>query len=126
MTEQPAALQSALADELDTALRVLGHHEGTDWTIEYIRDDLRDAYDTDALDDIADDLALTVVATDRQEDLYDLGGVRATVRIFEAGILVHVPTDDRSGYLVSLDHSEGVVGRDVVATVREHAAGTKR
>ena len=126
MSEQTDALQFALADQLGAALRVFGHHEGEDWTVEYMRDDLRAAYDADAIDDIASDLVLSVLGGDRQEGLYELGSVRATVRIFDDGVVVHVPTDDRSGYLVSVDHSGGLVGRDVVATVREHAAGTKR
>jgi len=126
VNEQTDALHAALAADLGAELRVLGRHDGDDWTIEYIRDDLRDAYDSDAVDDIAGDLALSVLGSDRQEDLYDLGAVRATVRMFEDGTVVHVPTDDRSGYLVSVEDSEGFVGRDVVATVREHAVGTKR
>jgi|GEM_PF-1428112 hypothetical protein len=126
MSEQHAALRSALADDLGASLRVLGRHDGDHWTIEYLRDDLKETYDTDAVDDIADDLALSIVGVDQQEDLYDLGAIRATVRIFEDGVVVHVPTADRVGYLVSVDHRDGLVGRDVVATVREHAAGTKR
>jgi len=126
MNEQTDVLQSALADDLGPALRVFGYHDDQHWTTEYIRDDLRDAYDSNAIDDIAGDLALSVVGGTRQEELYDLGAVHATVRIFEDGVVVHVPTADRVGYLVSVDHRDGLVGRDVVATVREHAAGTKR
>ena len=126
MNEPPATLQSALADKLGDSLRVLARHEAGDWTVAYVRDDLRDAYESDAVNDIAGDLALSTVGNVHQEDLYELGGVRATVRVFEDGVVAHVPTDDRSGYLISVDDEQAFDGRGVVAAVREHAAGTKR
>lgn len=103
------------------ALRVVGFHEGSDWRIEYIRDDVREGYGDASIDDIADDLVLDVLASPRQESLYELGDLHATVRLFENGVVVHVPTDDRSGSLVSLDAGGDYTGRDIVGVVRDAA-----
>ncbi|NIB99101.1 hypothetical protein [Halobacterium sp. R2-5] len=41
------------------------------------------------------------------------------MRLFDTGVVVHVPTSDRSGYLVSLDGGADTTGRGVVAVVRD-------
>ena len=74
--------------------------------------------------DIADDLALDVLSAGQQECLYELGSLDATAPLFESGVVVHVPTGDRSGSLVSLEGDAGVSGREVVSLVRGAAAGT--
>lgn len=112
--ELVTTLQSRVGDEL----RVVGHHDADSWTIDFMREDARDDYETDAVDAIAGDLVLSEMSTARQEDLYELGPLRATVRLFEDGLIVHVPTGEQSGYLVSLDDDADVVGRDVVELVR--------
>ncbi|MFB6072757.1 MAG: hypothetical protein ABEJ88_07300 [Halobacterium sp.] len=122
MAETATDLVAELRDRVGDDLRVAGRHDADDWTIEYLRDDLRETYGVDAVDDIADDLVLNVLGDRRQQDLYDLGDLRATVRLFEDGFVVHVPTGDRGGYLVSLDQSADVMGQDVVAVVRDALA----
>ncbi|CQH52631.1 uncharacterized protein HHUB_1868 [Halobacterium hubeiense] len=110
---------AALHDAVGDALRVAGFHDGTEWHVEYMREDVREAYGDASIDDIADDLVLDVLSSPRQESLYDLGSLQATSRLFEDGLVVHVPTDERSGYLVSLDTGSDATGRDVVDVVRD-------
>ncbi|MFC3478956.1 DUF7522 family protein [Halobacterium litoreum] len=122
MDETATELADELRGRVGESLRVVGHHEGDAWAVDYMRDDLRDTYETDDIDAIADDLALSAVGNDRQEDLYALGDLRATVRLFDDGIVVHVPTDAQSGYLVSVADDADVLGRDVVSVVRDTVA----
>ncbi|WP_336036895.1 DUF7522 family protein [Halobacterium yunchengense] len=110
---------AALRDRLSDELRVVGAHDGTDWHVEYMREDVQEDYGADSIDHIAGDLALEVVSSARQETLYELGDLRAQVRLFEDGFVVHVPVEDRSGYLVSMDDGADVRGREVVELVRE-------
>ena len=111
-------LVATLQDRAGDALRVIGHHGAESWTIDFMREDVVDNYETDAVDEIAGDLVLSEMETVRQEDLYELGSLRATVRLFEDGFVVHVPTGEHAGRLVSLDEDADVVGRDVVDIVR--------
>ena len=108
------ALQERVGDEL----RVVGTHDADSWTVDFMREDVQENYETTELDDIADDLVLSEMGNTRQEDLYELGALRATMRLFEDGIIVHVPTGEHSGCLVSLDEHVDVTGRDVVDIVR--------
>ena len=119
MPTPDADIADALHDSIGDALRVVGFHEGTDWRLEFMREDVRGGYGDASIDDIADDLVLDVLSTPRQESLYELGDLHATARLFEDGLVVHVPTDDRSGYLVSLDATGDVTGRNVVDVVRD-------
>jgi len=118
MKTSHADTTAALRETVGGALRVVGFHEGSDWQITYMRDDVRDGYGDGSIDDIADDLVLDVLSTPRQESLYELGDLQATSRLFEDGLVVHVPTGDRSGYLVSLDTGGDATGRDIVDVVR--------
>lgn len=119
------SIAEALHDRIGDQLRVVGHHETDSWTVSHARDDVADSYDTDDIDTIADELRLDTVGDSRQEDIYELGDLKATIRLFEAAMVVHVPTDRHAGYLVSIDEDADIVGRDVVAFVRSTVAGTK-
>lgn len=119
MTGSANSLADALHERVGDTLRVVGFHEDGAWRIDYMRDDLQGTYETDVIDEIADDLLLNVVANDRQEALYELGDLQATVRLFDDGFIVHVPTGDHAGCLISLDDDADVRGRDVVDLVRE-------
>lgn len=112
--ELVTALQERVGDEL----RVVGHHDADSWSVDYMREDVQSNYETDAVDEIADDLVLSQMGGGRQEELYELGSLEATVRLFDNGIVVHVPTGDHSGHLVSLDDDADVRGRNVVDLVR--------
>ena len=119
MTRTDGGLVTALQERVGDALRVVGHHDADSWTIEFMRDDVTTNYEADAVDEIAGDLVLSEMSTVRQEDLYELGSLQATVRLFEDGFVVHVPTGDQSGHLVSLDDNADVTGRDIVDAVRQ-------
>lgn len=75
MPTPDADIVAALRDAVGDALRVAGFHDGTEWRVEYMREDVREAYGDASIDDIADDLVLDVLSSPRQESLYDLGGL---------------------------------------------------
>lgn len=120
---QPAGttLVEPLRDSVGPALRAVAHHEGDSWDLAYLRDDLRSEYGDGEKDDIAEDLVLTGLSGSRQESLYGLGELEATVRLFGNGLVVHVPAGERAGYFVSLDGDADVSGREVVEFVRQTA-----
>ncbi|SEV97085.1 DUF7522 family protein [Halobacterium jilantaiense] len=115
-------LVDALHDHVGDSLRTVGHHSADEWTFDYVRDELQDAYDEGDLDAIAEELALNELESDYQERLYELGDLGATVRLFDRGSVVHVPTAPATGYLVSLDDDADVNARDIIALVHEHDA----
>lgn len=118
---QPAgsSLVEPLRERVGQELRAVAHHEADSWEIAYLREDLRHEYEDADKDEIAEDLVLTGLSGSRQEALYGLGSLEATVRLFEDGLVVHVPAGDRSGYFVSLDGDADVGGNEVVDFVRE-------
>lgn len=122
MTDATPELVAALRDRAGDDVRVVGTHDDSDWEIAYMRDDLRDAYSTASVDDIADDLVFDALGVEQQESLYELGDLRATVRLFDDGFVVHVPVADHEGVLVSLGEDADLRGRDVVELARETAA----
>jgi hypothetical protein len=114
-------LVEPLRDRAGTALRAVGYHEADAWDVAYLRDDLQRQYGDADKDDIARDLVMTGLSGSRQEALYGLGELEATVRLFDHGLVVHVPADEQSGYFVSLDGDADVRGRQVVDLVRRTA-----
>jgi hypothetical protein len=114
-------LVDALHGRVGGSLRIVGRHTAEAWRFDYVRDELRDAYDDGDIDDIAEELTLNEIESDYQERLYDLGDLRATVRLFEDGSIVHVPTDPATGYLVSVDDDADVNARDIISLVHEHS-----
>jgi len=120
MDETGTALVEALRDRVGDSLRIVGHHTADEWTLDYARPDIEDAYDDGDIDAIAEELALNELERDYHERLYDLGDQRATVRLFEEGSIVHVPTAHASGSLVSVDDDADVNARDIIALVHEH------
>jgi hypothetical protein len=119
MAEPQRDLVPELRGHLDDGLRVVGTHDESTWNIQYIRDDVADAYGDDSIEEIANDLVFDVLNIQQQESLYELGAHRATLRLFEDGFVVHVPIDSREGCLVSLDEDATLNGREVVSLVQD-------
>jgi len=120
MDDTATDLVDALADRVGGSLRIVGRHTADSWRFDYVRDELRDAYDDGDIDDVAEELTLNEIESDYQERLYELGDLQSTVRLFEEGSIVHVPTAPATGYLVSVDDDADVNARDIVALVHEH------
>lgn len=113
-------LVDAIEARVGDSLRTVGRHTAGEWRFDYVRAELQDAYDEGDLNEIAEELALNELESGYQERLYELGDIGATVRLFEEGSVVHVPTAPATGYLVSLDDDADVNARDIIALVHEH------
>jgi hypothetical protein len=120
MDDTATELVDALDDRVGDSLRVVGRHTADSWTFDYVRGELTEAYDESDINDVAEELTLNEIESDYQERLYELGDLRSTVRLFEEGSIVHVPTAPATGYLVSVDDDADVNARDIVALVHEH------
>jgi hypothetical protein len=121
--DDTTALVDALRGRVGDSLRVVGRHTADEWRVDYMREDLRDAYGDGDIDDIAEELALNELESDYHERLYDLGDLRATVRLFADGSIVHVPTGRATGYLVSVDDDADVNARTIISLVHDHDEG---
>lgn len=126
MAEPQRDLAPELRDHLEDGLRVVGIHDESTWNIQYIRDDVVGAYGDDSIEDVTNDPVFDVLGTQQQESRYELGDLRATVRLFDDGFVVHVPTDSHEDCPVSLDEDAALNGRDVASLVQEAPESDRR
>lgn len=92
-----------LRQEVGEHLRLAVEYDSGSYEVLYVRDDVGEEF-PDQRDEIVRDLLLEGVAEPRQEDLYSLGSIAGTVRVFEDGVTLHFTRGLHGGVLVSLDH----------------------
>lgn len=109
-----ASLRSGAGD----SLRTVSYFSASEHTVLYARTDVHGDYDETGLDAVGDDLVLEALSKPQQESLYELGDLRATVRVFEEGSVVGVPISPSRGYAASVDESCTLPARDIVERVR--------
>lgn len=93
---------SYLRTQVGDHLRLAVTYDSDSYDTLYVRDDVAEKY-PGRREQIIRDLLLEGVAEPRQEELYSLGTVSGTVRVFEEGITLHFTSGIHSGVLVSLD-----------------------
>lgn len=96
-------LAEYLKQRAGDSLRVVGHYSTDDYEIVYLRDDVREQYSDDEIEEIVEDLRWESFAKPSQERQYRLGSLTCTSQASEEGVMMHFPYDDRYGTLVSLD-----------------------
>ena len=98
-SESTDALASYLLERAGSSLRAVVRYDGESYTVGYVRDDLSGTPDR-----VYEVLSNIVHADSRDEEMREeFGAVRASVQVRERGLLVHLPTDDDAGVLVSLE-----------------------
>ncbi|WP_276247992.1 MULTISPECIES: hypothetical protein [unclassified Haladaptatus] len=86
------------------SLRVVGYVTENERHSTVMRDDVAEQYDAAELDRIRDELVLSTIDHDHQENLYAMGTPQATVRVFEEAVLVAFDNpDENAAIIVSLD-----------------------
>lgn len=99
------ALQSFTAfvrSRLDDHLRLAVAYDSESYEVLHVRDDVAEEY-PDQRSQIVQDLLLEGVTEPRQEELFSLGSLAGTVRVFGEGITFHFTRGPHSGVLLSLD-----------------------
>ena len=109
-----ASLRSGAGD----SLRTVTHFSARESTVLFSRTDVDGDYEDHDLTAIGDDLVLEALSKPQQESLYELGDLRATIRVFDEGTVVAVPVSASRGYAASVDDSCPLPARDVVERIR--------
>lgn len=109
-----ASLRSGAGD----SLRTVTHFSASESTVLFSRSDVQADYDGPDIRAIGDDLVLEALSKPQQESLYELGDLRATVRVFDHGTVVAVPVSASRGYAASVDESCPLPATDLVERIR--------
>ncbi|MEM4780221.1 MAG: hypothetical protein QXG03_01445 [Halalkalicoccus sp.] len=105
-----ADLEGAVGESLRTV--AIGDLDDLDHEVAYMRPDVDARYDREEYGRIVRDVLLEQVASAQQADLFAIGALEYTVRIFEEGINVVGRTND-SVFFVGLDPDPEAIPRVV-------------
>lgn len=95
-------LAEYLEQRAGDSLRAVGHYSTDNYEIVYLRDDVREQYSDDKIEEIVEDLRWESFAKPTQERQYRLGSLTCSIQAFEEGVVMHFPYDDNRGTLISL------------------------
>ncbi|MGB9986240.1 hypothetical protein [Salarchaeum japonicum] len=110
MTELEARA-GELREQVGETLRgvVIADLRERDFDVIYMREDIWELYSDETQQEIFEDAVFEAMGMDHKEDLFEpLGGLEATVRVFEGGINVLAWTDDY-GVFVGLGPDEDAI-----------------
>jgi hypothetical protein len=100
----------------DGDLRIVSTHNATRYEMEYVRDDLEDAFTTEELNEAHRNLVANQVSSDSFGQAVDHGDMQAQQFFFEDVIAFVFPSSRYDGYLVSYDRTESIPVTEVVET----------
>lgn len=95
-------------------LRGVATYNAEEYSVLYLRDDLRTQHFETDLDKIHDRLRYESRA--REQRAFPFGPLDGTVRLFEEAMVLHYPHTQERGTVITLDPE---VGRDLAAFMRE-------
>ncbi|MFC7166843.1 DUF7522 family protein [Halospeciosus flavus] len=111
-------LATACRERAGDALLGIGYYEEGDYEVLYLQEGYEDVYTAERVHDIARDAYLENLSEEFQESLYhEFGCIRATIRLFEGGIVVHARLTDQRGLVFGVaDSSLNIVEELLDAT----------
>ena len=90
-----------LDDRVGDLLRGVAHYQEDEFTVVYLRDDIRKQRHHD---EIAQMLSrITHEGTAEEEQSFPFGHLHATLRVFDETIFLHFPIENRTGVVVALE-----------------------
>ncbi|MFT4884831.1 MAG: hypothetical protein ACI8U4_002349 [Natronomonas sp.] len=95
-------------------LRMVSTHDATNYEMQYVREDLRDAFTEEELDDAHRNIIANQVSSEDFSQAVDHGGLEAQQFFFEDVIAFIFPTSRYDGVLVSYDREGSIPVADVV------------
>ncbi|GAA0654849.1 hypothetical protein [Salarchaeum japonicum] len=101
----------ALREDVGETLRgvAIADLRAREFDVIYMREDIWQLYSDETQQEIFEDAVFETMGMDRKEDLFEpLGGLEATVRVFEGGINVLAWADDH-GVFVGLGPDEDAI-----------------
>lgn len=106
----------AFRDFGDGDLRMISNHDATRYEMEYVRDDLEDAFTAEELNEAHLNLVANQVSSDSFGQAVDHGEMQAQQFFFEDVIAFVFPSSRYDGYLVSFDRNDSIPVTEVVET----------
>lgn len=98
------SLVSSLQEESEADVRMLFHYDGEDADARYVREDVRELYPGEQLDDRMRALMMKGMSDPpNQGPLQDYGDLEATVRWYGEVVVAYFPDDEWSGVIVVLE-----------------------
>lgn len=97
-------------------LRMVSTHDATTYELQYVREDLQDAFTEEELDDAHRNLVANQVSSEDFGQVVDHGVLEAQQFFFEDVIAFIFPASRYDGVLVSYDRTKSIPIADVVET----------
>lgn len=97
-------------------LRMVSTHDATNYEMLYVREDLRDAFTDDELDNAHRNLVANQVSSEDFSQAVDHGGLQAQQFFFEDVLAFIFPSSRYDGVLVSYDRGVSIPVAEVVET----------
>ncbi len=95
---------STLRQESEANVRMLFHYDGEATDAEFVREDVRELYPGEQLEDRMHTLMMKGLGDPpNQEALHDYGQLEATVRWYGEVVVAYFPDDEWSGVIVVLE-----------------------
>lgn len=96
-----------LKERVGESLRAVIRYGPASYGIAYHRRDVANQYTSGEIASIVDGLRTERTDKGRQEHRYSMGELASTIRCFDRGITLHLPTGAESGVLLMLDVESG-------------------
>jgi hypothetical protein len=106
--------------DVDADLRTVVTLGNTSWEVEYMRDDVRAAYEDDDLDAAYRSLMANQTSSDDFDQLIEFGELEAQVYLFEEILAFQFPASRYESLYVSYDRTEPFPVFGVVDVAAEH------
>lgn len=97
-------------------LRMVSTHDATNYEMQYVREDLRDAFTDGELDNAHRNLVANQVSSEDFSQAVDHGGLQAQQFFFEDVLAFIFPASRYDGVLVSYDREGSIPVAEVVRT----------
>jgi len=109
-------LVGALHEESEAEVRMLFHYDGEETVARFVREDVRELYPGEQLDDRMHTLMMKGLGDPpNQNKLHDYGDLEATVRLYEEVVVAYFPDDEWSGVIVVLERDRETFVDDILA-----------
>ena len=95
------SLSSYLGDRVGDHLRGVAQYQGDDFTVVYLREDIKKHRHRDEIDQML--TRIKQEGTANEEQSFPFGHMHATLRIFDETIFMHFPLENRTGVVVALE-----------------------
>lgn len=95
------SLARYLNDRVDDLLRGVAHYQEDEFTVVYLRDDIRKQRHHDEVEQMLSRIKHEGSA--KEEQSFPFGHLHATLRIFDETIFLHFPIENQTGVVVALE-----------------------